>query len=613
MAKTWIGAVTKAADVHPPQVIPRHVWGAVLARFRAAVRASESGLIFLSVLVGIAAGLLTVALSRSAAVLHGLLFQLSGSTSLSALDHFTNPWFALVPAGGGLLLGAASRLVPRIQRRRPVDPIEANALHGGRMSSVDSLIIGAQTLCSNGFGASVGLEAGYTQLGSGIASRLGRAFNLRRSDMRMLVGAGAAGAIGAAFGAPLTGAFYAFELIIGTYTPFGLAPVVAASISGVLVARALGTGESFIGHLSSDFTLDGGSMAALLILALACAGLGIAIMRGVTLVDDLFKKSRLPALLQPAVGGLGLGAMALLTPHVLSSGHGALAVLLHEVPPAVGMLALTLVLKSLASAVSIGSGYRGGLFFASLYLGGLTGKLFSGIVTLVGLPLEGSTCAIVGMACMSVTIVGGPLTMSFLALETTGDFPLSILILAVTTLVSVIVRRTFGYSFATWRLHLRGESIRSAQDVGWIRALTVRRLMLHDIETAFADSTIGSFLQNYPPGTAYWVIATDPFGRYAGMIALNEAHMISPGDEKCREALNSLLQHSNTMLTPDINIREAADIFEQTETEALAVVENMTSQRVIGLLTQAHVLRRYTTELDAVRKDLAGETWMPKA
>ena len=227
----------------PLAVVPtrrRSRWTRLVNALRANVRARESGLIFLSVVVGIAAGLLTVALSRSAALLHGLLFGLGGPGSLSALDALASPWMAMVPIGGGLALGIASRIVPRLRRRRPIDPIEANALHGGRMSILDSLLIGAQTLLSNGCGASVGLEAGYTQLGSGFASWLGRSVNLRRSDMRMMVGAGSAGAIGAAFGAPLTGAFYAFELIIGTYTPFGLAPVIAASISGVLVARALG-------------------------------------------------------------------------------------------------------------------------------------------------------------------------------------------------------------------------------------------------------------------------------------------------------------------------------------------------------------------------------------
>ena len=582
---------------------------AIASRIRTAVRASESGLIFLAVIVGIGAGLLTAGLSHAAALMHVLLYH---HQSISGMDRLDNPLLTLVPVVGGLLIGLSGRALAIWRRRRPVDPIEANALHGGHMSVVDSLIIGAQTLLSNGFGASVGLEAGYTQLGSGFASRLGRTFNMRRSDLRTLVGAGSAGAIGAAFGAPLTGAFYAFELVIGTYTPFGLAPVIAAAISGVLVSRAIGVEGSFIGQLASDFAVRGNGILALLVLSLACTAIGIAIMRGVTLVEDLFRRSRLPAYAQPVVGGISLGAMALVTPHVLSAGHGAVSLLLHRASPTIGMLVMTLLLKSLASAVSIGSGFRGGLFFASLYLGALVGTLFHAVShgLAPGLALDASTCAIVGMAGLSVTIVGGPLTMSFLALETTGDFPLSILILAATTLVSVIVRRTFGYSFATWRLHLRGESIRSAQDVGWMRELTVGRMMRADVNTTFADGSIGGFLKTHPLGSAHWIVATDPFERYAGMIAVNEAHA-SDADEAGRRApLSSLLRHTRCSLTPDMNVREAARIFEETESEALAVVGG--DQRVVGMLTEAHVLRRYVEELDAVRKDLSGEIWLPE-
>ncbi len=580
-------------------------------RLRGTVRASESGLIFLAVLIGAAAGLLTTALSRSATLLHWLLY---GHAALSARDELDSPWLALVPVIGGLLFGAGSHFITRWRPRRPSDPIEANALQGGRMSTADSIVIGLQTLASNGFGASVGLEAGYTQLGAGFASRIGRSVNLRRADLRMMVGAGAAGAIGAAFGAPLTGAFYAFELIIGTYTPFGLAPVVVASIAGVLVARSIGLGQPFLDHLSPSVSLSGGSVLAMLLLALLCAGIGIAVMRAVTLTEQLFKKSRLPPMLQPAVGGVCLGVMALVTPHVLSAGHGALDALLRS-PPTMGAIALALCLKSLASAVSIGSGFRGGLFFASLYLGGLTGMLFFA-ATAVAMPvlsLDATTCAIVGMAGMSVTIIGGPLTMSFLALESTGDFNLSILILAAATLVSVIVRRTFGYSFATWRLHLRGESIRSAQDVGWIRSLTVGRMMRSEFETAFADLPVRSFLEQHPIGSGHWVVAIDPFGRYAGLVSLNEAHTSVYDEQKCREPLSTLLHCRAQVLTPDMNIREAARLFEKAEAEALAVVASASDRQVVGLLTEAHVLRRYTEELDRVRRDLSGEVWLGEA
>ena len=132
-----------------------------------------------------------------------------------------------------------------------------------------------------------------------------------------------------------------------------------------------------------------------------------------------------------------------------------------------------------ASAVSIGSGFRGGLFFASLFLGAMVGKFFAGVGLRRGEhvthALSPVVCALVAMSSMAVAIVGGPLTMGFLALESTGSLPLTIAVLAACVISSLTVRRTFGYSFATWRFHLRGEAIRSAVDIGWMRNLTVGR------------------------------------------------------------------------------------------------------------------------------------------
>ena len=144
----------------------------------------------------------------------------------------------LVPSLGGLLLGMAFLLLLRWRPAREIDPIEANALHGGRMSFRGSVIVALQTIWSSGVGASVGLEAGYTQLASGLAASLGRGFHLRRADQRIMVGCGAAAAIAGAFGAPLAGAFYAFELVIGGYTPASLTPVGVAAVAGYFVAHA---------------------------------------------------------------------------------------------------------------------------------------------------------------------------------------------------------------------------------------------------------------------------------------------------------------------------------------------------------------------------------------
>ncbi|QXX75253.1 chloride channel protein [Methylovirgula sp. HY1] len=586
------------------------------ARLRALVRRSEFALIGVAVLVGGFAGAFVAVIRWTVALLHHLLFGMPlAASSLSGLTTLAMPWLALVPAAGGLFLGVTGLLIRKWRPRRPIDPIEANALQGGRMSLIDSLLITAQTVVSSGVGGSVGLEAGFTQIGSGFASVVGAALKLRRSDMRTLVGCGAAGAIGAAFGAPLTGAFYAFELIVGTYTPFGLAPIVSASISGVLVVKALGIHGTFIGQLAPIAEITQSDLAALLMLALFCSSVGIGIMRAVTFVEVLFRRSHLPVFLQPAVGGLVLGGLALVTPKVLSSGHGGLFELFGSVESSLVWLSVIVLLKSIASAVSIGSGFRGGLFFASLFLGAMIGKVFAIAVPMLAPAIvpDSSIYAAVGMSALAVAIIGGPLTMSFLALETTGDFQLVIMVLIASTIVSVIVRQTFGYSFATWRMHLRGESIRSAQDVSWMRTLTVGRMMKTDVRTVMSYQKIADFMEEFPLGSRQWVVATDAAGRYAGLVSVTDAHLAASNGEDPQAPIETLLRYQEDVLFPGMNIKDAADIFERSESEALAVLGDLHSRQIVGMLTEAHVLRRYTEELEKARRELSGEKWLGEA
>src|ERR1700720_4634796 len=217
---------------------PRLFLGLEVPRpLRALVRARESSVAILGAVVGALAGVVVVVMSLGVTMLHALLFGVPPGQRLSSLKAL-DPYIALtVPTLGGLLFGAAVYALARWRPLREVDPIEANALHGGRMSLLGSLSVALQTVWSSGVGASVGLEAGYTQLASAIASRIGRAFRLRRRDLRTLVGCGSAGAIAGAFGAPIAGAFYAFELIIGSYSAATLAPVGLAALVGYLVAN----------------------------------------------------------------------------------------------------------------------------------------------------------------------------------------------------------------------------------------------------------------------------------------------------------------------------------------------------------------------------------------
>ncbi len=291
----------------------------------------------------------------------------------------------------------------------------------------------------------------------------------------------------------------------------------------------------------------------------------------------------------------------MITPQVLSAGYGALHLNLETQTSAI-VLASLLVLKATASAVSIGSGFRGGLFFASLFMGALLGKIFAlPVDSLVSSGLTPTVFAVVGMSSLAVALIGGPLAMTFLALEITGDFPITALLLAAVISSSVVVRTTFGYSFVTWRFHLRGETIRSAHDIGWIRNLTVEKLMRPDVKNANANLSLKQFRNLFPLGSAQRAILVDDADRYVGIVLVAETYADAvPNDEAA--GIEKFIRHQNDFLLPQMNARQAVSIFDQTQSEALAVVTNLVERRVIGQLGEGHTLRRYSEELDRRRR-----------
>jgi chloride channel protein, CIC family len=572
-------------------------------RLRAFVRAHETSLVVLAALVGTIGGLVVAAMGAAVELLHVGLFNLEMGARLSSQISLDPLRALLVPSLGGLLLGVAFLLLLRWRPAREIDPIEANALHGGRMSFRGSVIVALQTIWSSGVGASVGLEAGYTQLSSGIAASLGRGFHLRRADQRLMVGCGAAAAIAGAFGAPLAGAFYAFELVIGGYTPASLTPVGVAAVAGYFVAHAftvLTLGVS-VGPVADVLGRD---LAVAALLGILAALFGIGIMRGVAFCEALLSKTGIWSPLRPALGGLAVGLLALQTPQVMSSGHGALHFAGLASMPLVAM-ATVFVLKAIASVISLGSGFRGGLFFATLLLGALGGRLFAAGFDLIwpGLNLDPNVYAVVGMSALSASVIGGPLTMSFIALESTGNLWLTTIVLVAVIISTQITRELFGYSFATWRLHLRGETIRSAADIGWIRDLTVRRLMRPDVVTVNADISIEEFRSKFPLGSKNRVVAVDADGHYAGLVLVADAHA---ADVETTKGLYGILHHRDVVLHPAMNIQEAIAIFDVAEAESLAVVEPG-EHRPIGILTEAHAMRRYAEESERQRREMIGD------
>ncbi len=421
-----------------------------------------------------------------------------------------------------------------------------------------------------------------------------------------MVTAGAAAAIAAAFNAPLAGAFYGFELVHGSYTSRLLAPVTAAALAAVLMVRTVGTDDPLFA-ITGSFVLPHVYYLLFALLGALAAGLGILTMKAATWVERLMRALRLPTWARPTIGGLVLSALALGSPQMLGSGHGAIEWHLETTNTAL-VLGLLLLGKVLASAASLGAGFRGGLFSSSLFLGALLGAFF---VQLFGhanpwLFPERTPFMLVGMGATGAAIIGAPFTMVFLVLELTGDFLITLGVLVGVLVSSTVVRLTFGYSFSTWRFHLRGLPLRGGHDIGWISDLTASRLMRSDLRRVPVTMPLTELREAVPLGSKKWLFSVKADGSYAGMIDVASLH-----DPEITELADSLLAADLTIsrgafLLPGDDIRAVLRKFADAQAETLPVLRSAADPQILGALSEAYCLKRYTQELERQRQSDLG-------
>ncbi|WP_313204967.1 chloride channel protein, partial [Stenotrophomonas sp.] len=388
----------------------------------------------------------------------------------------------------------------------------------------------------------------------------------------------------------------------GAYPPAALAPVAVAALAGAFVADQAGI-DAYLLPAASTIDVRAADYAIYGLLGCCCAMVGILVMRLIASIEGTVKRSPLPLWGRPVLGGLLLIPLAMASPQVLSSGHGALHLDLTTHLPLIWIGAL-LTLKCLASGISLGFGFRGGLFFASLFMGTLVGALFAGLLAMAtGVPvIDATSAALAGMAALAAAVVGAPMTMAMLVLEGTHDFLLTSVVMSAVLVSSTLVRQWFGYSFSTWRMHLRGETIKSARDVGWVQNLNAGRMMRKGVATAPADLDTASFRQRFPLGSGSRVILVDSEGHYAGIVQIPRMY----GDGVKPDAVvGDYAENRDVALAANANVVAVMQRFDQTQADELAVVAS--DGQVLGVVSEAFVRKRYAEELDKRQRELMGE------
>jgi CIC family chloride channel protein len=505
------------------------------------------------------------------------------------------PWWQLllVPTLGGLAIGLFLEYVMPGRRPQGVSHvIEANALKGGRMDLKEGFAAAAVSAASIGVGASVGREGPVVHFGAAIASNVAYRLRLSQGLSRTILGCGVAAAVSASFNAPIAGVFFALEVVIGHYALSAFTPVVIASVAGTVIARIhLGEAPAFI--VPAQQIASFLEFPAFLLLGIVSAGIAMIFMWSIIYADHVVGRIRMPEWLKPATGGLLIGAVAIEFPHVLGVGYGVTDAALKHALTLELLLAL-LVLKTAATAVSLGCRFGGGVFSPSLFVGAMTGGAFGLIAAKIfpELASEQGAYSLIGMSAVAAAVLGAPMSTILIVFELTGDYKTTIAVMVATATASIIVQQALGKSFFHWQLEQRGLNLRGGRARHLLQTLTVRNVMTAEFNLVAESRTIGqikAMMADLQPGE---FIVTDAGGRLVGTFGFADLKEIA-FDPALDELVNArdVAHERSPVVTPDEDLERALRLMEVAHEDQLAVVEDLDDQRVVGIVYHKDVLR----------------------
>ncbi len=404
--------------------------------------------------IGIAAGIAALLFRLGIGQVQTFLYGVDDPRHLhSFAENLQWYWILLIPACGGLLVGAVLNWFTNDGRVRSVaDVIEGAALHEGRVerrAGIGSAIASFITLSAGG---STGREGPVVHLAAVMAAWASERLKANGITARDLMGCAVAAAVSASFNAPIAGAIFALEVVLRHFAVRAYAPIAIASIAGTVISR-LEFGNVTEFRLAVDETLAFHiELPAFLLLGLVCGLVAVVFVRVVFWSDDIATKFyayiRLPRMFRPALAGLILGGVAIFYPHIIGIGYETTSaaltgeLLLYEA-------IIFAVLKVLAVAITMAGRMGGGIFSPSLMIGALTGLAFGLIATAVFPSVSGSVTlyALAGMGAVAAAVLGAPISTTLIVFELTGDWQTGLAVMAAVSLSSALASRMMHGSF----------------------------------------------------------------------------------------------------------------------------------------------------------------------
>ncbi len=569
---------------------------ALLRRWAAYFRLTDqSALLLLAGIVGLcgAVGSLIFLV-----MLEGLTHLLRPEAVLSWLPY---PWlFPCIPAGGALLAGLMiSRWAGEAKGHGVPQVIKAVALNDGRMRPQVAVVKTLASALTIGSGGSAGQEGPMVQIGSTIGSTIAQRLNLSPNRTRILVASGAAAGISATFNAPFAGVLFALEVILGEFRLESFSPVVIASVISNIVWHEV-QGAEPVFHIPAYALESPLEIPLYMVLGVLCGIVGVNFGKTLTLAEGWAERMPGPDWFKPAVGGALLGVLAMLVgPEILGNGYETISLTMAGTMP-FWPLAFLVILKTLATNLTLGTGASGGIFAPALFMGAATGGAF-GVVANAVLPAYtagAGAYAVVGMAAVVASATHAPLTAMLIIFEMTGNYDMMLPVMLCSVIATLFARRVAPESIYLMKLAREGIHLRSGRDVLVLERLRVRDVMHTDVVTVRNDASLAAILGKIQTTSHSSFPVLNAEGRYIGMLSFDSVRAALTEVE-----LRFLLIAADFVMTDYLTTTPAEDLhavlqkMQRQDVTSLPVVSADDPTQLVGVVSYVDVIGAYNSEV----------------
>lgn len=549
--------------------------------------------LFWAACVGIVGGLASIAFRESVDLFHYFLTGSPGGM-VESFGHLPLWRRLTTPAIGAGLAGIVLLLGKRITKNRSTtDYMEAIALGDGRVPFRTSMVKSAAALCAIAGGASIGREGPMVQLSSMLASLTGRWRKLPVTSLRLLVACGAAAGIASAYNAPIGGAFFVAEIVLGTIAMESLGPLVVAAVAATLTTRVLYHARTL--YQVPTFTLHSlWEIGPYILLGFLAGGLAPLFLQTLRMAEKLFRKLHLPLIAQLVLGGLIVGLLAVRFPDVCGNGYSVTLAILHG--EVVWQTLLLLVLcKGLATAASFGSGVPGGVFTPTLFMGASVGYLFGFAVHQVwpGGAADPQAFALVGMGAFLAAASYAPVMAIIVLFEMTLSYDIILPLMLASTVSYFTARSQVGESLYAEFMRRKAEQEPESRNP----VISLNKLVRPGPPVVSPEATFQEICNAFITTPINHLYVVGPEVKFIGVVSLHDIKsFLGQPDIATGVLAMDIVREEFPTISPDAQLADALTAFTQHPVERLPVVAADGSHRLLGSLSKNDLLVALTEQ-----------------